>query len=122
MGPGGDPPSPSDFLDAVIPGLITNIMNMYDVDELKRLEDIASFNEQGKLLLQYIMGAFNFYFFNFWDFLYNLHPSMMIVDKYTTYSEKKKLVAETITNKLDDAKLEYQKDELISKILNEQLE
>lgn len=121
-GPGGSVPSPSDFLDAVIPGMVTNTMNMYNVDDLKHLNDIASFNENGKRLLQYVLGAFNFYFFNFWDFLDNLHPSMMRVDKYAAYSEKKLLLAETITNKLDNAKLEYNKDELTSKILEEKLE
>ena len=118
----GNLPSPSDLFDILIDSVITNIFNICRLSEHQNLEQIANFTDDGKKILIKIVGGFNFYFENYYNFLSTIHISMTYFDKTEVYTNKKNQLIGSIFLKLNDAHIPFDKDNLTKKIGDEDLE
>lgn len=108
-----DMPSPGDLIDILTQSIITNIINIYGMDNKENLKNIINLNNSGKNLLLKLVGSFNFYFVHYWTFLSQLHPSMLTLNKDDAYSEKKQMLIDTILSKLDTVNISYDREKMI---------
>ncbi len=115
-------PSPTDFLDIFVDSVIRNSFNLYELDKHENLKNIAELNTEGKEILKGLVGSFNFYFENFYNFLNSLHFSMHLFDKASIYTDKKNQLIEFILSKLKDGNIPFDVEKLTNAIGKEDLE